>query len=120
MSPKETVKEVPQSPLTPEMIAILQEIKKPYVDPVVEANKLKQREQMRRTVQEGEEDKRIRQANCSHMRDDNTSRIAWYTFSDGVERGFCQLCNKKYDAVENRTDYIAARRVPTRSAGVVG
>jgi hypothetical protein len=37
------------------------------------------------------------QRSCSHLRSDGTSRIWWMRFSDGVDRGYCCLCHKRFE-----------------------
>jgi|DewCreStandDraft_5_1066085.scaffolds.fasta_scaffold03203_4 hypothetical protein len=48
-------------------------------------------------VRAGQEHLAAIQQSCSHTRSDGTSRVWWMTFSDGVQRGFCCLCNKRFE-----------------------
>jgi hypothetical protein len=49
------------------------------------------------SVRAGQESLAAMQKRCSHIRSDGTSRVWWMTFSDGVVRGYCCLCNKRFE-----------------------
>ncbi len=52
---------------------------------------------------------------CPHLRDDNTSAIAWMQNSDLVFRGVCQRCNKLFSPESDPEEYERMRAVSTLS-----
>lgn len=122
---KHTRAEATEAPALPSMspdqmalfMALVQEMKKPYVDEDVVARKLRDKERL-------QNERRIAVANieaaqdaCTHLRDDNTSRIAWIDNSDGIRRGVCQACN--VTLAPGHHAYERMRRIPTRMAGII-
>jgi transposase-like protein len=96
---------------------IVREMKKPYIDPDVQARKERDRQRLRHEEELATAERKERQSNCPHVRQDNTSVIAWMTNSDNVTRGVCQRCNKLFTPED--PDYIKFIRIPTRAAGIV-
>lgn len=99
------------------LLEAIAELKKPYVDPQEEAERLRRRKQMAAKVKAGAERRKARQNRCSHVRGDNTSAIAWLENSDHVIRGVCQHCNATITPEHPR--YAELLRIPDRGAGVV-
>lgn len=97
--------------------AIIEESKKPYKDPEAEARKERDRRRIREERARQEKLRQEREAACSHMREDNTSAIAWMQNSDQVTRGVCQRCNALI--TPSHEEYLRLLRVPTRGLGVV-
>lgn len=116
--------EKPQIAMTEDALVRLAEaIKTPYRDPVVEERKAKQRKAMiaERDAMNASRAQEI--ANCSHLREDNTSCIAWHEFAIGrhpsgeirkAYKGVCQHCNGFFEP--GHPEYTALLRIPTRSA----
>lgn len=100
-----------------QLLELLTEIKKPYVDPKAEAEKEKDRAQMRAQIAENEALREAREANCTHMREDNTSAVAWMQHSDGIWRGVCQRCNGRLYPGHAR--YAEMIKIPTRGNSIV-
>lgn len=105
-----------------ELRLLIEEMKKPYVDPDAEARKERQKQQLRNQRAQAERQIKAVQDNCTHLRDDGTSRVAWadnFHVAKGryIREGFCQACNKYYaPGVEG---YEAIVRVPGK-VGMVG
>lgn len=108
--------------LTPDALRVLvEEIKKPYVDREAEARRLADRERLRRDERERLAAIRASQEACGHVREDNSSAIAWYPFSNPsgtVVIGVCQRCNLKLDASHPR--YHEMLKIPTRTGVMNG
>ena len=97
--------------------AVLEEAKKPYVDPDKVASAERARQRIREQRLMNEQMQHQRQASCPHRREDSTSAIAWATQSDGITRGVCQHCNRLVVPVD--ADYKELRKVPDRAPGVI-
>ena len=102
--------------------AIAEAMKKPYVDPEITARNERARVRLREQREEAEQNIAAIQNQCSHMRDDNTSRVAWITNyhrarSLYITEGFCQACNKHFKPGIN--GYEAMLKVPVGKAGIV-
>ena len=97
---------------------VIEESKKPYVDANVEAQKVRNRERIRGERAEQEANRAAREAACAHMREDNTSAVAWMQNSDNIWRGVCQRCNALF--TPSHPDYAALIRIPTRAIVSVG
>jgi hypothetical protein len=82
-----------QLALTPEKVALMvQEMKKPYIDPAVEARKLRERKEMARDIAAGLVMKLEAQKRCPH-RDKNSWKInPVNNHPDGRVRGVCMAC----------------------------
>lgn len=93
---------------------VLEEAKKPYIDPDVESRKARDRERLRCEREIAEKARRDYQARCTHLREDGSSAVAWATQSDGITRGVCQHCNRLF--VPEDPDYAQVIRIPVRSA----
>jgi len=93
---------------------VLEEAKKPYVDPELAAKVLRARERVRQANADMIAAEKVTQANCGHLREDNTSAIAWMLNSDEVWRGVCMHCRKLYTPED--TDYARVIKIPTRTA----
>lgn len=102
---------------------LIEEMKKPYVDEEAVAKKERARERLQRERAEAERRIAARQNACSHLRDDNTSRVAWITLlqvAKGlyITEGYCQLCNKHF--APGVPGYEAMLKVPVGKAGLIG
>lgn len=86
-------------------------------DPLAEARKEAGRIRLREEQERQKEVKRMREAACSHLREDNTSAVAWMKNSDDVTRGVCQRCNT--DFAPGHPKYNELMRIPTRAAGII-
>ena len=79
------------------LTTVIEEARKPVVDKESQARREAQRLRLRKVLLEEKEAERRRQDNCSHLREDNTSCIAWQVNTDGVTRGFCPHCTLVID-----------------------
>lgn len=100
------------------LATVVAEGKKPYVDEVEEARKEKNRLRLRQSQAEIDAKKKWLRENCTHLREDNTSAIAWMQNTDTKIRGFCMHCNTKFEPGDH--DYERLLRIPTRSTGIIG
>ncbi len=96
---------------------VLEEARKPVVDEQAQKRKEMHRQRLRNQMVVNEHMRALREARCSHMRQDNTSRIAWMQNSDGVVRGTCQYCHAIFEP--GHKDYDELIRRPTYGTGVV-
>jgi hypothetical protein len=80
---------------TPEKLAMLvQELKKPYVDPAAEARELRERQKTRDDYRKMLADKQLRQERCRHKDKSNTWRFHLiHNYPDGKPRGLCRFCD---------------------------
>jgi hypothetical protein len=99
------------------LLRMIEEMKKPYVDPDQAARKQRDRERLRAERERQESLRQAAQDACPHMREDNTSAIAWMTNSDGITRGVCQRCNALFTPEHPR--YMQLIRIPVRSGNVI-
>jgi hypothetical protein len=99
------------------LLSMIEELKKPYVDPKIVEQKERERREMREEWERNEELRKQREEACGHLREDNTSAIAWLTNSDGIRRGVCQRCNAVI--TPNNPRYLDLLRIPTRGQGIV-
>jgi hypothetical protein len=105
--------------------ALVAEMKKPHVDLELVARNEAVRQRMRRQREQSAKDLDAVQDSCSHMREDNTSRVAWAEnfVRDRqlyVKEGFCQLCNKHYHPNMKRPhEYAEMLKVPVGKAGII-
>lgn len=103
---------------------IMQEARKPYIDPNVEERNERSRQRLRNERENYERNKAAIENSCSHLREDNTSRVAWITnfhaarpTNPYITEGFCQLCQKHFrPGVEG---YEAMLKIPVGKAGIV-
>jgi len=100
--------------------AIAQGMRQAQIDPEKEAKKARWRERLRKERADAEANRIQRESDCPHMREDNTSVIAWFRFNDGVTRGVCQRCDKRFNPYleDGRTpdpDYARMIKIPTKS-----
>jgi hypothetical protein len=86
-------------------------------DPIKEHQKEAARLRLRAQQKEDAVIRKMREDSCIHMREDNTSVIAWMQNSDGIVRGVCQRCNTCFDP--SHANYVNLRRIPYRSSSVV-
>lgn len=106
-----------------QLLELLKAANAPHVDEKAVARKEKARQDMRDGQAAMEAGKRAAESNCSHLRDDNTSRIAWAANYHPkrnvyITEGFCQYCNKHFKpGVDQYEQYI---RIPTGKPGVIG
>ena len=100
------------------LATVIEEARKPYIDKDAAELKEKRRLRLRAAMLEMQAAEKARQENCTHLREDNTSVIAWMTNTDGVTRGFCPHCTAVID--EDHPQRAALLRVPTRQPSIVG
>lgn len=124
----ETAKEEVKESLSDREVAliasIVEEMKKPYVDPIKEEQRKRYRRDLQHEEQQRIEQERAFQAACPHLREDNTSTFFWNPLPPmnqwGVptsEVGVCCRCmklvhSKNEDGTINR-EYQTLRRIPT-------
>lgn len=119
-----TSKPDPNAPisLTPDALrTLVEEIKKPYVDREAEARKTADRDRLRRDERDRLAAIAAAQEACPHVREDNSSAIAWYPFSSpagSTVMGVCQRCNLTLKPGHPR--YEALMRIPTRTGVMNG
>jgi hypothetical protein len=77
--------------LTPETI---NEIKKPYIDPLETARKKRERQEMAAEIAKGLEDRKRAQDYCPHKHDGKTAISLVNNHPDGRIRGMCNMCIK--------------------------
>lgn len=105
-----------------QLIELMREIKKPYVDEQIEARKERAKSRLREEREQSELNRVARENGCSHMRGDNTSRIAWNDYFIAAKNhwqreGYCQACNKHFKpGVDQFEQYV---RIPTGRDGVI-
>ncbi len=105
-------------PLTSDVLkTILEEVKKPYIDPELVARKERDRLRMRDEQKKAIAHKQKVADACGHIREDNTSAIAWMQNSDFVTRGVCQRCNTLFQP--GHKDYIRLLKIPVGRQGVI-
>lgn len=119
---KETPVVITLSALKDMMSALVAEMKKPFVDPDIVARNLAAKMRLRAQREESERDLAAIQDSCPHMRDDNTSAVAWHeqfwrARKLYIREGFCQRCNKHF--FPGLPGYVEMLRVPTGKAGVI-
>jgi len=101
------------------LVEILKEARKPYVDEQAEALKAKRREQLREANRQHIADQKLQQEYCSHLREDNTSAMAWMnSYPDKQFRGVCQRCNLLVEPEHPKYRQLLA--IPTRQNVSVG
>jgi hypothetical protein len=102
--------------------AAIKAAREPIVDEAKEASLARNKERMRTQLAESAASVVAAQNNCSHLREDNTSRVAWaenFVASRKlfVKEGFCMACGKHYKpGVEG---YAEALRIPTGRQGLI-
>jgi hypothetical protein len=107
------------------LTTLVVEMKKPHVDPDIVARNEATKARMRAQRAQSERDLEAEQLNCSHLREDNTSRIAWHEpFQVSkqlyVKEGFCQGCNRHFHpGMKDRNEYIHWLKVPTGKVGLI-
>jgi hypothetical protein len=75
------------------------ESRKPYKDPAVEAQKAKDRAELRALMEKDQRKKEWLKKNCPHRRPyDNTLNISWHEHSNGIIMGVCGECLSQFDA----------------------
>lgn len=72
-----------------------------YKDPIVVENKKRMRANMQQQQKDNLRNKEYRESQCSHLRENNSSRIAWidnFIASKGIviREGFCMGCEKHF------------------------
>lgn len=96
--------------------------KAPYIDPAKESQIARNKQRMQDQLAESAESIKAGQDNCSHLREDNTSRVAWavnYVVAKKlyIKEGFCQACNKHF--APGVDQYGEMLRVPTGRQGLI-
>lgn len=110
---------------------LINEARKPIVDPMKEQQKLRMKEHNKRGIEDNRKVRLNRFRSCSHMQRPGSiltgcSAVAWATQSDGVVRGVCQHCNTLFSPRQNECldeevwkQYEHLKRIPTHPAGNV-
>jgi hypothetical protein len=107
------------------LAALVAEMKKPAAkDPDLVARNEAARKRIHEQRIESEAELKQTQDNCSHLRDDGTSRIAWHEQYIRDKKlffqiGFCQNCNRPFYPDRNDPEYIRMLKVPTGKPGLI-
>ena len=105
--------------MTPDQLeSLVKAARAPIVDEAALRSKEDSRLRMREKIALKRRKDEAKYAACGHLRDDNTSRIAWMTNSDGVRRGVCQFCGMT--CAPDHKEYDRLIRIPTRAPHIVG
>lgn len=104
------------------MKVLIEEMRKPYVDQDVVARNERARDRLRTQREESEKQVEAAWRSCSHMRGDNTSRVAWIenfhaAIGKYIIEGFCQACGCPFKP--GRPGYEQMLKVPTGKTGIV-
>ena len=91
------------SQLTPE---IIEELRKPWEDPIAMKQRLDTRKALREQQAEVLESKRLTQEYCPHMRGGKDKVQLVHNFADGRTRGICLLCQKVFQPEHYEWDHI--------------
>jgi len=116
---------ITMSDLKDMMAALVAEMKKPHVDPDIVARNEATKVRMRAQREESERDLEAIQNSCSHLREDNSSRIAWQEQFIRATKlyvidGFCQNCNKHFHPnMKNPSEYAKWLKIPTGKVGLI-
>ena len=75
---------------------MLRDLNKPYVDPIVEQRKLRDKLKFKADEIQGEKDKRLRREQCDHtyITTGKLAISAVRNFPDNRERGICMICQE--------------------------
>ena len=104
--------------MTPDQLeSLVKAARSPVVDEAALRSKEESRQRMRDRIAQKRRNDEARYAACAHLREDNTSRMAWMNNSDGVRRGVCQLCGM--ECAPSHPEYDRLIRVPTRAPHIV-
>jgi len=76
----------------------LLESRKPYVDPKVVAQRIRDGEERRKQIEAEQRAKVLTKQLCPHLRDNGTSNIQWMEHSNHIVLGVCGTCNSQFDA----------------------
>ena len=99
---------------------LMLDLRKPYVDPEVQAAKDRNRQRVRQAESRRHEQDQVRWDRCAHLREDGTSSVAWLRNSDNITRGVCQRCLCPFSPTEPSPEvYAKYLRIPTRAPNVV-
>jgi hypothetical protein len=105
--------------MTPDQLESLVKVARaPIVDEAALRSKENSRLRMREKIAKKRRNDEAKYELCGHLREDNTSRIAWMTNSDGVRRGVCQFCGMT--CAPDHPEYDRLTRIPTRAPHIVG
>lgn len=116
---------ITMSDLKDMLATLVVEMKKPHVDPDILARNEAAKQRIRAQRDESEAEKNTIQANCSHLREDGTSRIAWHEQYIRAKKlfyqiGFCQACEKHYHPeMADLEDFKRMIRVPSGKPGLI-
>jgi Zn finger protein HypA/HybF involved in hydrogenase expression len=94
---------------------VVAEIRKPPVDPVREAQKLREKATKEAGEKEMWEKKARMKLRCTHLREDGSCVVAWATQSDGKERGVCPNCGSTFTPEDQGDElelYNQIRKLP--------
>lgn len=104
-----------------QLIELLREARKPYVDEDAAAQKEREREKLRASERERLENIAAEQEACAHLREDNSSAIAWMPMRNKagtITVGVCQRCQLVVAPDHPRWGELI--RVPTRTGVMAG
>jgi len=94
------------------LATVVSEIRKPPLDPVKEAQKVREKATKEAAEKDYWAKKTARKKNCTHLRQGGGScAIGWATQSDGVERGHCPHCDQDFGPEDGEL-YQQLRRMP--------
>jgi len=104
--------------MTPEQLeSLVRAARAPVRDEAALRSKEESRQRMRDRIAQKRRNDEAKYRDCGHMREDNTSRMAWMNNSDGVRRGVCQLCGMQ--CAPDHPEYNQLIRVPTRAPHII-
>ena len=105
--------------MTPDQLeSLVKAARAPIVDEAALRSKEQSRLRLREKITKKARNDEAKYALCGHLREDNTSRIAWMTNSDGIRRGVCQFCNMTCGP--DHPEYDRLIRIPTRAPHIIG
>lgn len=116
---------VSMSDLKDMLAALVAEMKKPVVDQDLLARNEAAKQRIRAQREESAADLKQIQDNCSHLREDGTSRVAWHEQYMRAKKlfyqiGFCQACNIHLHPEMGDLDlYKRMLRVPSGKPGLI-
>jgi hypothetical protein len=116
---------ITMSDLKDMLAALVAEMKKPVVDHDLLARNEAAKQRIRAQREESAADLKQIQDNCSHLREDGTSRVAWHeqymrALKLFYQIGFCQACNKHYHPeMEDKADFMRMLKVPSGKPGLI-
>lgn len=116
---------ITMSDLKDMLATLVVEMKKPVVDHDLLARNEAAKKRIRDQRDESSADLKAIQDNCSHLREDGTSRVAWHEQYMRAKKlfyqiGFCQACNIHFHPeMEDLELYKRIIRIPSGKPGLI-